>query len=49
LTKLHQEKVRQQNYQSKHEYSLEEFGLSAQEVYNELSDVMEEFGFEKEF
>lgn len=49
LTKLHQEKVRQQNYQSKHEYSLEEFGLSAQEVYNELSDVMDEFGFEKEF
>jgi hypothetical protein len=37
------------HYKSTHEYSLEQYGLSKIAVYNELSDIMDEFGFEKEF
>jgi hypothetical protein len=37
------------NYKSAHEYSLEEYGFTRQEVYAELKDIMDEFGFDKEF
>jgi omega-hydroxy-beta-dihydromenaquinone-9 sulfotransferase len=37
------------HYKSGHEYSLEQYGFTKQEVYEQLKDVMDEFGFEKEF
>lgn len=43
------EKKRSVSYHSTHEYSLEEFGLSKEYIYNELGDIMDEFGFDKEF
>jgi omega-hydroxy-beta-dihydromenaquinone-9 sulfotransferase len=49
LDRLSHEEKRHRNYKSAHEYSLEQYGLTKQEVYYELSDIMEEFGFEKEF
>lgn len=47
--RLSKEETRNRNYKSTHEYSLEEFGLSKQEIYRELGDIMDEFGFEREF
>jgi hypothetical protein len=38
------EKARQ--YKSKHTYTLEEYGLTKQMVYEELQEVFEEYGFE---
>ena len=42
------EKASQQacSYESKHHYSLEQFGLSRQQVYRALEDVFEAYGFE---
>jgi hypothetical protein len=34
-------------YKSRHRYSLEEFGLSKERVYQELQEVFEEYGFER--
>ncbi len=34
------------SYRSKHHYSLEEFGLSKEQVYTELKEVFDEYGFE---
>ncbi|MBL7779541.1 MAG: sulfotransferase [Chitinophagales bacterium] len=45
--RLRKEHVRSKNYKSTHEYSLEEFGYSKEQVYNELSEVMNELGFKK--
>ena len=33
-------------FASQHSYSLQEFGLSEEEIYQELHDIFEEFGFE---
>lgn len=49
LDKLNHEKRANGNYQSGHEYTLEQFGFSKQEIYTELGDIMDEFGFEKGF
>lgn len=38
---------RQRRYKSKHSYSLEQFGLTKDDVYEELKDVFEAFGFER--
>lgn len=38
--------VRSRNYKSKHSYSLEEYGITAKEVYEPLKDLFEEFGFD---
>lgn len=46
---LRREHARSKNYKSAHEYSLEQYGFTKQEIYSELSDVMNEFGFDKEF
>lgn len=37
----------QRTHKSNHAYSLEEYGLTEQEVYAELKDVFEAYGFEK--
>lgn len=37
----------QREHRSKHEYSLEEYGLTEDEVYEELKDVFEAYGFER--
>lgn len=37
----------QQNFASEHHYSLEEFGLSRDEIFEELKETFAEFGFEK--
>ncbi len=49
LVKLSKEDARNKNYKSAHEYSLEQYGFTKQEIYAELGDIMDEFGFEKEF
>lgn len=46
---LAKEKKRSSTYKSNHEYSLQEYGLSKEYIYNELGDIMDEYGFEKEF
>lgn len=46
---LSKEEKRNSSYKSSHQYSLEEYGLSKEYIYNELGDIMDEFGFEKEF
>jgi len=36
----------QADFESRHEYRLEDFGLARSEVYSELEEVFKEFGFE---
>ena len=45
--KLEEISFRQRSYQSKHEYSLEEFGLSEEWVDSRLADVMEAYGLKQ--
>ncbi|MEJ2031737.1 MAG: sulfotransferase [Deltaproteobacteria bacterium] len=40
------EAAKARNYKSRHRYSLEEYGLSKDQVYRELREVFEEYGFE---
>ena len=49
LERLSLEQKRNKNYKSVHEYSLEQFGFTKQQVYAELKEQMDEMGFEKEF
>lgn len=49
LERLSHEHARSKTYKSVHEYSLEQYGFTKQEIYAELGDMMDEFGFEKEF
>jgi hypothetical protein len=46
--RLSAERKRQKQYQSANVYSLEEFGLSEDKLRNELSDIIERFGFRPE-
>ena len=39
--------VAARSYASEHHYSLEQFGISKEEVYADLKEVFEEFGFER--
>jgi hypothetical protein len=48
LERLSKEQARNSSYKSTHEYSLEAFGLSKEQLNAELGEVMDEFGFEKE-
>jgi hypothetical protein len=43
---LEEESQKARSYKSKHHYSLEQFGLSKQQVYEALEDVFEAYGFE---
>lgn len=47
LARLGKEEARNRDYKSTHEYSLEEYGYSREQIYRELQDVMDDFGFEK--
>lgn len=47
LARLSKEHARNKNYKSAHTYTLEQYGFTKQEIYNELGDIMDEFGFEK--
>jgi hypothetical protein len=38
---------RQRNFSSEHRYTVEEFGLSRDEIFGELKDVFTEFSFER--
>jgi len=49
LERLGREQARSKNYKSAHEYSLEQYGFTKQEIYNELGEMMDELGFDKEF
>jgi hypothetical protein len=49
LDKLSKEEVRNRQYKSHHEYSLEQYGYTKQEIYAELGPIMDELGFDKEF
>jgi len=49
IERLSREHARSKNYKSAHEYSLEQYGFTKQEIYTELGDIMNEFGFDKEF
>jgi hypothetical protein len=49
IERLEKEGKRNASYKSTHDYSLEQYGLSKIAIYNELGDIMDEFGFEKEF
>jgi len=49
LEKLTKEEVRNRQYKSHHEYSLEQYGFTKQEVYHALGPIMDELGFDKEF
>lgn len=43
---LDQEAAEARQYTSRHHYSLEEYGLSREQLYRELREVFEEYGFE---
>ena len=45
-SRLEQALAAQRSYTSPHRYSLEEFGLSREDVHVELKQVFDEFGFE---
>ena len=47
LARLKNEQARNKNYKSNHLYSLEQYGFTKEEIYNELGDIMDEMGFEK--
>ncbi|HWB62454.1 MAG TPA: sulfotransferase, partial [Chitinophagales bacterium] len=47
--RLSHEHARSKKYKSAHEYSLEQYGFTKQQVYAELGDIMDEWGFEREF
>jgi hypothetical protein len=49
LDGLSKELTRNKNYKSAHEYSLEQYGFTKQEIYAELGEMMDEWGFDKEF
>lgn len=49
LQRLSKEERRNAAYTSKHDYSLEQYGLTKEHIYTELGDIMDEFGFPKEF
>ncbi len=49
LERLSREHARNKNYKSVHEYSLEQFGFTKQQLYAELKEQMDKMGFEKEF
>jgi len=44
---LDTEQIRQKSYHSGHEYSLDEFNLSKEYIYERLFDIFHEFGFER--
>jgi hypothetical protein len=44
---LQAEQVRQKDYRSAHEYSLDKFSLSKEYIYERLFTIFHEFGFEK--
>jgi hypothetical protein len=44
---VEQELANPAKHKSNHEYSLEQFGLSRDFIYDQLSDVFEEYGFER--
>lgn len=48
LEKLEAEKLSNRNYHSSHEYSLEQFGLQKELIYQELAETMDELGFSKD-
>lgn len=41
------ETTKAKSYKSKHHYSLEEYGLTKEEIYEYMKDVFDEFGFER--
>lgn len=47
LTRLSKEEARNRDYKSNHEYSLEEYGFTREQIWTELEDIMQDFGFEK--
>ncbi|MDB5281106.1 MAG: hypothetical protein JWO06_181 [Bacteroidota bacterium] len=49
LERLSHEQVKNKNYKSAHEYSLEQYGFTKQQIYAELGEMMDEMGFDKEF
>ena len=44
---LRAEAEKARHYKSKHKYSLEEYGLTRENVYEELKDIFKEYGFER--
>jgi hypothetical protein len=49
MERLLKEERRNRQYKSHHDYSLEQYGFTKQEVYAELGPIMDELGFDKEF
>ncbi len=47
MERLEKETQKARTYHSKHSYSLEQYGFEKAHIYNELSFIFEEFGFEK--
>lgn len=45
--RLRQVKESQRDYKSEHTYTLEQFGLTKGRVYDELSELFEQFGYER--
>jgi hypothetical protein len=45
---LQQEDARAKRYTSTHHYSLEQFGLTPEEVLSQFSDIFERFGFKQQ-
>jgi hypothetical protein len=48
LERLSREQARNRNYKSAHEYSLEQYGFTREEVCRELGDIMDELGFARD-
>lgn len=47
ISKLDNEISKHKSYKSGHKYSLEQYGLDKEEIYNQLKPVFEDYGFEK--
>ncbi len=47
--RLRFEAARQREYRSQHAYTLEDFGLTRDQVYEELRDVFEAYGFDRDY
>jgi omega-hydroxy-beta-dihydromenaquinone-9 sulfotransferase len=48
LERLGQEQARNKDYKSAHEYTLEQYGFTKEDVCRELGDIMDELGFARE-
>jgi hypothetical protein len=48
MAALQKEQEQARRYESRHSYSLEQFGLSREQMLKEYGEIFDRFGFERE-